>query len=343
MGLEDGLELFLCRLPSWRAGQREAGKALPSPSPERDASPEVVKHSVKEKDREKDRDRDRTRGRDKDRAHEKDRSKKERDASSSVSVAKRKKHKDRSRSRRRHASRSRSSRPRKKDKKLAEPPRVDKELSGTGFASVGMPAKMLPPPPTYKKSQSAPVPGIGAPVPPVALPSAAQMSAVPDWLADLVGGSSVPQQLARGSRREVMVPQQNVARLIGKGGENITAISNMTGAEIKVNQGTKDMGYSLAVLTGHPDAVDQAERLVRQKLGMSSTSMSTKEIPIQQQHVGVIAYSLPRIRQQSGGCPAEVKGLRVIAGPATPEQLMIFEQLVTATIAEAVVASNLKP
>lgn len=168
------------------------------------------------------------------------------------------------------------------------------------------------------------------------------MSAVPDWLADLVGGSSVPQQLARGSRREVMVPQQNVARLIGKGGENITAISNMTGAEIKVNQGTKDMGYSLAILTGHPDSVDQAERLVRQKLGISSTSMSTKEIPIQPDHAGVIAYSMPRIRQQSGGCPAEVKGLRVVAGPASPEQLMIFEQLVTATIAEAVVA-NFKP
>eukprot|EP00931_Biecheleriopsis_adriatica_P021586 TRINITY_DN14078_c0_g2_i1.p1 TRINITY_DN14078_c0_g2~~TRINITY_DN14078_c0_g2_i1.p1 ORF type:complete len:380 (+),score=71.84 TRINITY_DN14078_c0_g2_i1:32-1171(+) len=366
--LEDAIEAFLCRLPAWRAGQREAGRNLPSPSPSRNASPaqkKIAKEQEKERDRgrgrekdkEKDKDKDKDRDKDRDKEKDRDRGRRERDASRSARRGKDRKKGDRSRSRRaaKDASRSHSSssRPRRKEKKKSREREKHKEKdqererereklreppsASSGFAhSLGLatPAALAPPP--ARKSQAAVPPQATVPQP------AAQLSAVPDWLADLVGGSSVSAQQARGSRREVIVPQQNVARLIGKGGENITAITNMTGAEVKVNQGSKEMGYSLAIITGHPDAVDNAERLIRQKIGISATGSATKEVPILPEHVSAVSASAIRLRQQCG-CQVEIRhipgaGHRAIIGPGTQEQLMVGEQLLTATVAQAVVA-----
>jgi len=140
-----------------------------------------------------------------------------------------------------------------------------------------------------------------------------------------------------------MVPQQSVSRLIGKGGEHIMKICNTTGADVRVNQGTKEMGYSLAVITGHPDKVEAAERLVRQQLGLSVTGSASKEVAIPNDHASAVMNSLAKIRLQSGGCPMDLKnyptmGWRAILGPANNEQLMVAEQLLTATLAEAMVA-----
>merc|ERR1712023_117983 len=86
-------------------------------------------------------------------------------------------------------------------------------------------------------------------------------TAVPDWLSDLVPTPS-PGAMLR--PREVMVPQQFVARLIGRGGEVIMAICNATGADVKIRQETKEMGYSLAVISGSAQAMSLAESMVRQ-------------------------------------------------------------------------------
>merc|ERR1712039_561870 len=99
-----------------------------------------------------------------------------------------------------------------------------------------------------------------------------------DWLSDLFsqgdaaaarGGPSVAQP--RMPHREVIVPQQCVSRIIGRGGDVIMGICNATGADVRIRQETKDLGYSLAIITGMPEAMEVAERMVRQKLDVVST------------------------------------------------------------------------
>merc|ERR1719240_1357112 len=104
---------------------------------------------------------------------------------------------------------------------------------------------------------------------------------VPDWLSDLFTPTPpLPQaqnqlMLAEAPLRpyvpyrEVAVPQQLVARIIGKGGEVIMAICAATGADIKIRQETKALGYSLAVITGTSSAMEKAEEMVKQRLGLA--------------------------------------------------------------------------
>jgi len=147
-------------------------------------------------------------------------------------------------------------------------------------------------------------------------------------------------------RREVTVPQQFVARLIGRGGEVITGICNATGADVKIRQETKDMGYSLAVITGHPDAVEKAEIMVRQKLGVPAGGAATKEVPIPAELVGSVVgpngVTIAEIRTKVGGMPVEVRapdvvGMphRAILGPGQQEQLLAAEHLLAGKLAEA--------
>lgn len=146
-----------------------------------------------------------------------------------------------------------------------------------------------------------------------------------------------------------MVPQQYVARLIGKGGEVIMGICNHTGADVKIRQETKDLGYSLAIITGHPDAMDVAERMVRQKLGaegLTGANFTTKELPISGDFVGAVlgpkGATLAEIRQRAGNLQVDIRapelpGLphRAILGPGSPEQIALVEQLISAKLAEA--------
>jgi len=320
------------------------GSALGTPPPKEEKKKDEKKEKKEDKKRDKDRDRDRDRG--------KDRGRRDRDASRSVSNVKRKKdrkkEKDRSRSRGK-ASRSRSSSggKKKKESKLAEPPAGDSWLPKSPEPE--RPKAPLEPP-RAPKSNPAPVPGEGRPAAP--LPQG-KPDNVPDWLQDLFGGQNSGGNVAgpllrpRVPHREVMVPQQCVARLIGKGGETIMAICNTTGADVKIRQETKELGYSLAIITGHPDAMDAAERLVRQKLGLSGTGFASKELTLQTEHVPTVmgpkGATLARIRQQSGNLaielrPPDVPGMphTAMLGPGSQEQLMVAEQLIMAAVATAI-------
>merc|ERR1719323_1030325 len=84
----------------------------------------------------------------------------------------------------------------------------------------------------------------------------------------------------RPAHREVLVPQQYVSRLIGRGGETIMGICHQTGADVKIRQETKELGYSLAVITGRPEAVDAAERMVFEKLSMVGERFATAVKPV---------------------------------------------------------------
>ncbi|CAE8694236.1 unnamed protein product, partial [Polarella glacialis] len=213
----------------------------------------------------------------------------------------RKKDRDRSRSRpAKNASKSRSSesRPKKKEKesKLAEPPdwvpkspspekaktvKADMKKPSAVFGEMPSSLAIQSPPSHLPASQRAAPPGAGS----------APDGSVPDWLADLMPSAGTgPGGLLRPRvpHREVMVPQPCVARLIGKGGEVIMAICNQTGADVKIKQETKEQGYSLAIITGHPDAMDAAERMVRQKLGLSGSTFVSKEMPISAEQVPLL-------------------------------------------------------
>jgi len=113
---------------------------------------------------------------------------------------------------------------------------------------------------------------------------------VPEWLSDLLPRApaiptpiivpQVPTVTASGPGGcNVMVPQQYVARLIGRGGEVIMGICNATGADVRIRQETKDMGYSLAVITGPPPSVERAEAMVRQKLGIGASEQAPTVAP----------------------------------------------------------------
>lgn len=153
------------------------------------------------------------------------------------------KRKRRSRSRRRRDSRSRSrkrSRSRSGKRKALE----DKESAATEQASGDdTPAWLKAAPPQLTKGSAAP-----------------QVPA--KFVAPAKRDKSIPC-------KEVMIPQQAVSRLIGKGGEHITGICNSTGADVKIQQQTKDQGYSLCIITGPQQAMDLAERLVQQSLQLA--------------------------------------------------------------------------
>lgn len=79
--------------------------------------------------------------------------------------------------------------------------------------------------------------------------------------------------------REVMLPQQYVSRLIGKGGETIMSITHQSGADVKIRQETKDLGYSVAVITGRTEVVDAAERLIFEKLSIVGERFMGGSVP----------------------------------------------------------------
>lgn len=177
---------------------------------------------------------------------------------------------------------------------------------------------------------------------------------MPDWLSDLFTDKpGVPPQLVKASARyrEVIIPQQYVARLIGRGGEVIMGIVNQTGADVKIRQETKDLGYSLAVITGSQETMQAAENLVRQKLGLPGTGYASKELPLSTEQASILLRNqgsqLAGIRLRAGGLQVEIRGPlgpglphHAVLGPGPQEQLLVAEQLITVCLAEALASAK---
>jgi len=73
------------------------------------------------------------------------------------------------------------------------------------------------------------------------------------------------------SVQELSIPANAVGGLIGHGGENIKHIKDVTGANLVIDQATKDQGYCVVRITGHRDAVARAEQMVHQRLEEQSS------------------------------------------------------------------------
>lgn len=252
--LEDVLEAWLTRIPSWRCGQRDVGRSSselpvervekkgtrsrsrrrPSPVPvvarrsNFDLGPGVPKPLPALENISRSRSKSRSRSRSKVRKKEKEKDR-DRDGEKKKSKKEKKEDKDRDRDR-------------------------DRAREAAEGGAAGGAADVA----------SAPQ-------------AKAADGGVPDWLQDLVptGGPPAPGAVATGvglvqprqPHREVVVPQQFVSRLIGRGGEAIMGICHATGADVRIRQETKDLGYSLAIITGLPQAMDAAEAMISQKLG----------------------------------------------------------------------------
>ncbi|CAL1167482.1 unnamed protein product [Cladocopium goreaui] len=194
-----------------------------------------------------------------------------------------------------------------------------------------------------------PVPGgtTQPPLPPGA--AAASPPDVPDWLTDIFTGSSaqagpnsetmLAELRPKGPFREVQVPQRLVARLIGKGGEVIMSMCSSTGADIKVRQETKHLGYSLAIITGPEKAMKVAEELVKQRLGIAGENAGTREMLIASEHVssliGPRGATITEMRLKCNNLNIEIRpsdtpentnaSHKVIMGPGDVSQLNMAE------------------
>jgi len=231
---EEALEAFLLCLPSWRGGQRDNGSCMRSPSPahQNSVKPKTEKQQAKQTHKEASKSKSRSRSR---KRRRKEKEKKEKGV----------RRRDRSRSRSKERSRS---------------PETAKDSAFSAAPPPAAPTRVEAVVPSLSQLALRPHLPKSSPAPPTAISAAVPVATVPDWVADLVQGNNTA------SHREVFVPQTCVSRLIGRGGETITAICNQSGADVKIRQETKELGYSIAVLTGRPEGVELAERLVMEKL-----------------------------------------------------------------------------
>lgn len=194
---------------------------------------------------------------------------------------------------------------------------------------------------------------------------------VPDWLRDqFVVPVVVPEPTVGAGQRKVKVPQQCVGRILGKMGSTINEIQDASNTDIKLNQDTKDAGYSYAIVTsttGDEAALDKAEQMITEKIAgappvaarplgmpppfapvaaaapMALPGQETKEIFVDKCHVGrLIGKGGEYIRSMTNdaGCNIQIdqnqpgEQALVSIGPGTLEQVAKAEELVHAKIAE---------
>jgi len=63
----------------------------------------------------------------------------------------------------------------------------------------------------------------------------------------------------------MQVPQNRVARLVGPGGSTIRSVQEGAGADVQLDQSTKDLGFSIVHISGRvQDSVRKAEKLIEQ-------------------------------------------------------------------------------
>mmetsp|Transcript_8954 Transcript_8954/g.23310 ORF Transcript_8954/g.23310 Transcript_8954/m.23310 type:complete len:868 (+) Transcript_8954:224-2827(+) len=147
--------------------------------------------------------------------------------------------------------------------------------------------------------------------------------------------------------KEILVPQQFVARLIGKGGTVVQSIHQQSGADIKIRQETQAFGYSKAIVTGAAAAVEAAEQLIQKTLGISGEpGFAKKELDVAAEHVsaliGPAGSIIQDMRARAGGLQIEIRGPQVpgaaphkaILGPGRADQISIAEQLILQKVAE---------
>jgi len=138
---------------------------------------------------------------------------------------------------------------------------------------------------------------------------------------DGVSGQSQAVALPGEETAEAFIPQKYVGWLKGSGGSQIRDMESRTGARIRIDQSTREAGYSVAQITGTPEAVQQCKAFVEAEVvrvqerdrvvmehtsGPNANSSSFNEVQIPQRYVGWI--------KGSGG--AQIKDIESRTGAA---------------------------
>lgn len=188
---------------------------------------------------------------------------------------------------------------------------------------------------------------------------------IPDWLRDQFSVPKLPPEpVVRAGQRKVKVPQHCVGRILGKMGATINEIQEASNTDIKMNQDTKEAGYSYAIVTSIKNVVgdlDTAERLINEKIaggggggnkggggGMAQplptpAGSETREMRVEKAHVGSLigkGGEVIRMMTSEAGCQIQIdqsqsgEGATIILGPGSAEQVQKAEDLINAKIVE---------
>eukprot|EP00930_Biecheleria_cincta_P060805 TRINITY_DN463_c0_g1_i1.p1 TRINITY_DN463_c0_g1~~TRINITY_DN463_c0_g1_i1.p1 ORF type:complete len:549 (+),score=83.41 TRINITY_DN463_c0_g1_i1:117-1763(+) len=191
---------------------------------------------------------------------------------------------------------------------------------------------------------------------------------VPEWLRDQfvvpAAPASAPEPVVRTGQRKVKVPQHCVGRILGKMGATINEIQDASNTDIRINQDTKDAGYSYAIVTStgcNETDLDKAEQLINEKIEAApatsrapsaptpSAALSapvgqdTKEFKVDRSCVGRLigkGGDFIRSMMAEAGCNIQIDQSQpgdqviVVLGPGSAEHVAKAEELVYAKISE---------
>mmetsp|Transcript_142634 Transcript_142634/g.263062 ORF Transcript_142634/g.263062 Transcript_142634/m.263062 type:complete len:796 (-) Transcript_142634:60-2447(-) len=119
---------------------------------------------------------------------------------------------------------------------------------------------------------------------------------------------------------EVQIPQKYVGWLKGSGGGQLRDMESKSGAQVKIDQSTREAGYSIAHITGNEQAVQickglmeaelarvqERDRVVEQHKAIPELHGNTGEVRIPQQYVGWIkgagGAQIKDIEGRTGAC-----------------------------------------
>lgn len=119
---------------------------------------------------------------------------------------------------------------------------------------------------------------------------------------------------------EVQIPQKYVGWLKGSGGGQLREMESRSGAQVKIDQSSREAGYSIALITGQEQAVQtckglieaelarvqERDRVVEQHKSIPELHGNTGEVRIPQQYVGWIkgagGAQIKDIEGRTGAC-----------------------------------------
>lgn len=114
-----------------------------------------------------------------------------------------------------------------------------------------------------------------------------------------------PTRQLQGEIEEIKVDQGLVGYMLGKGGETLRAIKLESGAAITIDQGTKDLGYSILRIVGEEHAKKAARDLVNNRIAeVKGAQPVAYEFKLEQSFVGWLigrgGETVKNIKDQSG-------------------------------------------
>lgn len=183
------------------------------------------------------------------------------------------------------------------------------------------------------------LPALVPPVPPAPPPSH-----VPDWLADLVpnpsgylGGASLPQGVAK----PLEVPQSLVPMLTDV---LVKQISDQSGASIIVRQDTRNLGYSLVLFSGSPEATQKARDAIQKYCGLTSGPNISRTLELHTYHSSAfyaMDEAMKDFKHKIAGLPIKLMApetlgapFKVTIGPGQVAHVSTAEAMIRKTLRE---------